>query len=51
VWNVEIELTNNQKQRRSKVPTFLTTEAGNNLTEPQIMAEEYNRIFVSIEKK
>ena len=50
VWNIVNELVYNRKQKNSG-PTKILTDTGCTITDPQAIAEEFNKFFVSVGKR
>ena len=50
VWNIVNELVYNRKQKNSG-PTNMLTDTGYTITDPQAIAEEFNKFFVSVGKR
>ena len=50
VWNIVNELVYNRKQKNSG-PTKILTDIGCTITDPQAIAEELNKFFVSVGKR
>ena len=50
VWNIVNELVCNRKQKDSG-PTKILTDTGCTITDPQAIAEEFNKFFVNVGKK
>ena len=50
VWNIVNELVYNRKQKNSG-PTKILTDTGCTITDPQVIAEEFNKFFVSVGKR
>ena len=50
VWNIVNELLYNRKQKNSG-PTKILTDTGCRIADPQAIAEEFNKFFVSVGKR
>ena len=50
VWNIVNELVCNRKQKNSG-PTKILTDTGCTITDPQAIAEEFNKFFVNVGKR